>query len=108
MQKRVTVILEPWHAHTMIGNFRLGGGGVVAGYCWQSTPSKMQPDGTFGPVTYTMRENCGQDDKPGPIVKRFADKAAIITYMEGELNKPTPISAGFTQEMAETYGDNRY
>ena len=74
----------------------------------------MQPGGTFGPSTFTMNECSDQDDDVGRVVKRFADKAAIIAYMEGELNAPprelthdeinrTPGSAGW----CETYGDNR-
>lgn len=114
MQKRITVTLEPFPAHTLSGSFRLGGGARVAGYCWKATPSKMQADGTFGPVAYTMNEFGEQEFDAGRVVKRFANKDAIIAHMEGELNAPpreltsaeiarTPGSAAW----CEGYGDNR-
>jgi hypothetical protein len=110
---RVTVTLEPWYGHTLTGNFKLGGGATVAGYCWQAVPSKMQTDGSFGPVTYRMREADGQGDQVGKIVKTFPDEAAIIAYMEESLNAPprelthdeacrTPGSAAW----CESQGDN--
>jgi hypothetical protein len=100
----VTVRARPWHSQADRGLFDIYDrngvrAGTLSGIAW-----RRASHGRYGVHEY--------DDQSfmvlGRLQRTFKTEAEMLAWITADCNAPTPPSAGFTQQMAETYSDNRY
>jgi hypothetical protein len=101
---QVTVRLRPWHSQADRGTFDIYDrngvrAGVLSGIAW-----RRASHGGYAVHDYNSQEFMVL----GRMQRKFKDETALLEWITADCNAPTPPSPGFTQEMAETYGDNRY
>jgi hypothetical protein len=100
----VTVRLRPWHSQADRGLFDLYDrngvrAGTVSGIAWRRSSVGVWAVHEYDDQQFMVL---------GRMQRKFKTEAELIDWITADCNAPMPPAAGFTQQMAETYGDNRY